>query len=29
MDLLRPLLDAGVVAKVGGNKTSRYVLKNT
>lgn len=28
MDLLRPLLDAGVVEKVGGNKTGRYVLKN-
>jgi Fic family protein len=27
MDLLRPLLDAGVVEKVGGNKTGRYVLK--
>ncbi len=28
MDLLRPLLDAGVVEKVGGNKTGRYMLKN-
>ena len=28
MDLLRPLLDAGVVEKVGGNKPGRYVLKN-
>ena len=28
MDLLRPLLDAGVVEKIGGNKTGRYVLKN-
>lgn len=28
MDLLRPLLDAGVVVKVGGNKTGRYMLKN-
>lgn len=27
MDLLRPLLEAGVVEKVGGNKTGRYVLK--
>jgi len=27
MDLLRPLLDAGIVEKVGGNKTGRYVLK--
>lgn len=27
MDLLRPLLDAGVVEKVGGNKTGRYALK--
>jgi hypothetical protein len=26
MDLLRPLLDAGVVEKVGGKKTGRYVL---
>ncbi len=29
MDLLRPLLDAGVVEKVGGNKTGRYVLRNS
>lgn len=29
MDLLRPLLDAGVVEKVGGNKTGRYVLKKS
>jgi Fic family protein len=29
MDLLRPLLDAGVVEKVGGNKTGRYVLKRS
>lgn len=29
MDLLRPLLDAGVVEKVGGHKTGRYVLKNS
>ena len=28
MDLLRPLLDAGVVEKDRGNKTGRYVLKN-
>jgi Fic family protein len=28
MDLLRPLLDAGLVEKVGGKKTGRYVLKN-
>ena len=28
MDLLRPLLEAGVVEKVGGNKTGRYVLKH-
>ncbi|MDT8375115.1 MAG: Fic family protein [Mariprofundaceae bacterium] len=28
MDLLRPLLDAGIVEKVGGNKTGRYVLKS-
>jgi Fic family protein len=28
MDLLRPLLDAGVVEKIGGNKTGRYVLKS-
>ena len=29
MDLLRPLLDADIVEKVGGNKTGRYVLKNS
>jgi len=29
MDLLRPLLDAGVVEKVGGKKTGRYVLRRT
>lgn len=29
MDLLRPLLDAGVVEKVGGSKTGRYVLKHS
>jgi len=28
MNLLRPLLDAGLVEKVGGKKTGRYVLKN-
>lgn len=28
MDLLRPLLKAGLVEKVGGKKTGRYVLKN-
>jgi Fic family protein len=28
MDLLRPLLDAGLVEKVGGKKTGRYVLQN-
>jgi len=28
MDLLRPLLDAGIVEKVGGKKTGRYVLKS-
>lgn len=28
MDLLRPLLEAGLVEKVGGKKTGRYVLKN-
>lgn len=28
MDLLRPLLYAGVVEKIGGNKTGRYVLKS-
>jgi len=29
MDLLRPLLDAGIVEKIGGNKTGRYVLKQS
>ena len=29
MDLLRPLLDAGLVEKIGGKKTGRYVLRNT
>ena len=29
MDLLRPLLEAGVVEKSGGKKTGRYVLKNS
>ncbi len=29
MDLLRPLLAAGLVEKVGGKKTGRYVLKNS
>lgn len=29
MDLLRPLLDAGIVEKVGGNKTGRYVIKQS
>jgi len=28
MDLLRPLLDAGLVEKLGGKKTGRYSLKN-
>jgi Fic family protein len=28
MDLLRPLIDAGLVEKVGGAKTGHYVLKN-
>lgn len=27
MDLLRPLLEAGVVEKVGGKKTGRYSLR--
>lgn len=27
MDLLRPLLDAGLVEKVGGKKTGRYTLR--
>lgn len=29
MDLLRPLLEAGLVEKVGGKKTGHYVLKNS
>ena len=29
MDLLRPLLEAGLVEKLGGKKTGRYVLKNS
>lgn len=29
MDLLRPLLDAGLVEKVGGKMTGRYVLRNS
>lgn len=28
MDLLRPLLDAGIVEKVGGKKTGHYILRN-
>ncbi len=28
MDLLRPLIEAGLVEKVGGAKTGHYVLKN-
>ncbi len=28
MDLLRPLLEAGLVEKVGGKKTGRYILKS-
>jgi len=28
MDLLRPLIDAGLVEKIGGKKTGRYVLRN-
>jgi hypothetical protein len=28
MDLLHPLLEAGLVEKLGGKKTGRYVLKN-
>jgi Fic family protein len=28
MDLLRPLLDAGLVEKIGGKKTGHYVLRN-
>ena len=27
MDLLRPLLEAGLVEKIGGKKTGRYTLK--
>ncbi len=27
MDLLRPLMDAGIVEKIGGHKSGRYVLK--
>jgi hypothetical protein len=27
MDLLRPLLEAGLVEKIGGKKTGRYSLK--
>jgi hypothetical protein len=27
MDLLRPLLDSGLVEKIGGKKTGRYALK--
>jgi hypothetical protein len=27
MDLLHPLLEAGLVEKVGGKKTGRYVLR--
>lgn len=27
MDLLRPLLDAGVVEKIGSKKTGRYALR--
>jgi hypothetical protein len=27
MDLLRPLLEAGLVEKIGGKKTGRYVLR--
>lgn len=29
MDLLRPLLEAGLVEKVGSKKTGRYVLKSS
>ncbi len=29
MDLLRPLLEAGLVEKVGGKKTGRYVLRSS
>jgi predicted HTH transcriptional regulator len=27
MDVLRPLLDAGLIEKIGGKKTGRYTLK--
>jgi hypothetical protein len=27
MDLLRPLMEAGLVEKIGGKKTGRYVLR--
>jgi len=27
MDMLRPLLDAGLVEKIGGKKTGRYALR--
>ena len=29
MDLLRPLLEAGLVEKIGGKKTGRYSLKHS
>ncbi len=29
MDLLHPLLDAGVVEKIGGQKTGRYALRKS
>jgi hypothetical protein len=29
MDQLRPLLEAGLVEKVGSKKTGRYTLRNT
>ena len=29
MDLLRPLLDAGVVEKIGSKKTGRYALRQS
>jgi hypothetical protein len=29
MDLLRPLLEAGLVEKIGGKKTGRYSLKQS
>jgi len=28
MDLLRPLLEAGVVERIGGKKTGRYTLRS-